>query len=558
MTPRRRRAGAGPSISVILLSGETYVSPPAALLRGDVVEVIAAVGAIDGMAAEFAGAVEGAAGDLIFPVAADSLPAEAVWQSLADAALAHPDAGAFRLRSRGLAAERAWRGRAAERHERNLESLRFAHLVAPGALAVRREVMQAAVAGLPADLGADWWRALARRIASTTRIVPVDAAAPRKSLLPGEPACPSFAPRRDGVDVLVLGQIEVSTSLYFDFLESAPDVTVAFRAYTRLEVDAPHLAAAGLVVLVRTLHRFWDDGVIDFLRSSGVPFVWFTDDNFLALRSEGDASAFYTQPRMRRALAGAAEVWASTARLAETLKSLHGEVKVWGPVLDPLLSGGPAADDGPLTVVLPGGDFRAAGLAGEPMERLRAMAEAEPLRVIATAAAAKPLAGALGPAEIVVLPPQPSFRQFVREWRSFGPDILLHPEGATANASFKCPTAVIVAGYLGAVPVVADEPAYAGWGENEGVLRLGDDAMGLIRAASGVLKRNWRADMAARLARALPRRFGENGRAAMLLAAAEGARQAPRRSAAQVLGSGEFKRRRTALRLARGTRWLRR
>ncbi|HEY1426194.1 MAG TPA: hypothetical protein VGF50_05935 [Caulobacteraceae bacterium] len=534
------------------------MSPPAALLRGDVIEVIPAVGGFDQLAGEFAAAVDRAAGDLVFPLVADSLPTEAVWQALAEAALARPDAGAFRLRSRGLSAERAWRGRACERHERNLESVRFAQLIAPGALAVRREVMQAAVAGLGPDLGPDWWRALTRRIAATTGIAPVEATIARKAPLAGEPGCPSFAPRRDGVDVLVLGQIEVSTSLYFDFLESAPDLTVAFRAYTRLDVDAPHLAGAGLVVLVRTLHRFWDEGVIDFLRAAGVPFVWFTDDNFLALRSEGDASVFYTAERMRRALAGAAEVWASTAWLAEALAPLHGEVKVWGPVLDPLLTGGPAPDDGPLTVVLPGGDFRAAGLAGEPMERLRAMAEAEPLRMIATAAAAKALAGALGPAEIVVLPPQPSFRQFVRQWRSYGPDILLHPEGATANAAFKCPTAVIVAGYLGAVPVVADEPAYAGWGENEGVLRLGDDAMGLIRAASGVLKRNWRADMAARLARALPRRFGDGGRAAMLLAAVQAARQAPRRGAAQVLGSGEFRRRRAALRLARGTRWLRR
>ena len=62
------------------------------------------------------------------------------------------------------------------------------------------------------------------------------------------------------------------------------------------------------------------------------------------------------------------------------------------------------------------------------------------------------------------------FRQFVREWRRFAPDILLHPAGATSNAPYKTPTAAIVARYLGAVPVVSDEPAYQGWSEADGVL----------------------------------------------------------------------------------------
>lgn len=553
-----RPSGAGPSFSVILLAGATYVSPPAALLRPDVAEVIPVVGAFDTLAAGFAGAADRATGDLVFPVTPDGIPPEAAWQALADAAAANPDAAAFRLKAHGLKPERAWRGRRCHAHERNLETLRFAHLIAPGSLAVRREALDAAAAGLATGLGADWWRALTRRIVATTRVVDVEATATRSALLPGEPACPSFAPRREGVDVLVLGQVEVSTSLYFDFLESAPSVTVAFRAFTGLAIDAPHLAAARLVVLVRTLHRLWDEGVIDFLRAAGVPFVWFTDDNFLALRAEHDASAFYTAARMRRALAGAVEVWCSTGRLAEAHGALHANVKVWGPVLDPLLMAGEPPPDGPLTVVLPGGDFRASGLEGAPLERLGAMAAAEPIRVVATAAAGKALAPELEAADVVVLPQERSFRQFVRNWRSFGPDILLHPEGATINAPFKCPTAVIVAGYLGAAPVVANEPAYEGWGENEGVLALGADAMGLIRAASGVRKPDWRADMGARLTRALARRFGDEGRAVAIRTTIAAAAKAPRRGAAQVLGSPQFRRQRWARRLARWARALRR
>ena len=566
MTPRRRRAGAGPSISVILLSGATYVSPAAALLREEVAEVIPVVGPFDAIAAEFARATAQATGELVVALTPDCELTEAAWTAIAEAAAANPDAGAFRLRMQGLKPDPAWRGRRCRSHERNLENLRFAHLIAPGALVVRRELMAAAAAGLAPepggdlapdsaqDLGADWWRALAARIVAVTRVVDVDATATRKLLLAAEPACPSFAPRHAGVDVLVLGQIEVSTSLYFDFLEAAPDLNVGFRAYTSVAIDAPHLAGASLVVLVRTLHRFWDEGVIDFLKAAGVPFVWFTDDNFLVLRAERDASAFFTAPRMRRALTGAAALWASTERLAEAHQPLHPDVRVWGPVMDPRLADDAPPVDGPLTVVMPGGDFRAAGLEGEPLERLSAMAAAESLRVVATAAAAKAIEPELGAAELVVASPERSFRQFVRRWRRYGPDILLHPEGATANAPFKCPTAVIVAGYLGAAPVVADEPAYDGWGEHEGVLRLGDDAMGLIRAASGVHKPDWRADMGQRLTRALRRRFDGEGRLAMLREAMESG--TPRRGAAQVLASPEFRRRRRALVLARAMRWL--
>ena len=297
---------------------------------------------------------------------------------------------------------------------------------------------------------------------------------------------PRLHAARAQTHVLVLGQIEVSTSLYFDFLEASPEAVVAFRAPTRLAVDGPHLVAADLVVLVRTLHRFWDEGVIAFLTAAGVPWVYFTDDNFQALAAERDASSFFTAARMRRALAGAAEVWASTPALAAALEPLHPAVKDWGPVLDPVLAVAALRPDAPLTVAIAGGDFRVGGLAGAPVSQLAAIAGRQPLRLLATPAVAQALAPQLPGAEIVTQPNERSFRQFIRQWRRHGVHILLHPAGHTANAAFKCPTAVLTAGYLGAVPVVADEPAYLGWGEPEGVVRLGDDGEGLAEVASRV------------------------------------------------------------------------
>jgi hypothetical protein len=552
---------AAPTLSVVLIDASRSPTPDCleqALQRGDVAEIVRAVGPFERLARPFAEAVEFCSADLVLAVTPDMHLPDAAWLDIAEAVAKRPDAEAFTLNLQGLAPDPAWRGRRCRSHERNLESLRFAHLLAPGALAVRRETMRAALAELPADAGADWWRILTGRIAATAHIADIDATLTRSRRLAGEPAYPSFAtPAHTRPRVLVLGQIEVSASLYFDFLESSPGVSAAFRPLTRLSLDASHLAAADLVILVRELHRFWDEGVIAFLESVGTPSVYFTDDNFLALQAEGDAPSFYSAGRMRRALAGAAEVWTSTETLAAAHRPLHPRVRVWGPVLDPVLRAPPGRRADLLTIALAGGDFRLTGLEGAPIAQLQAISEAQDLRLVVTQAAAKALAPALRRAEIVALPPERSFRQFIRRWRRFAPDLLLHPAGATSNAPFKCPTAVIVAGYLGAVPVVADEPAYDRWGEAEGVIGLGRDARGLAAAAAAARDGVWRLDMAGRLAAALAARFNDADREAALEAVIAAAAPERRGSARQVLASPRFSRRRAELGLAHATRWVR-
>ncbi len=526
-------------------------APPIALAPLDV--------AASRRAAALAEAVARLSADYVLAAPPDlKLPAGALAQLMA-AIVADPEADAFRLGVKGLAPDPLWRGRRCRSHERNVESLRFANLVPFGGLMARRAALQAALTDLPADTGDDWWRIVCGRIARAGRIADLDVSLRRSKRMDGEAAAPAFADlARSAARVLVLGQIEVSTSLYFDFLEALPDVSVAFRPLTRLALDAPVLASADLVILVRELHRFWDEGVIAFLDAAGVPYVWFTDDNFLALKAEGAARDFYALQRMQTALAKAAAVWTSTDALAAAHLWLHPHVGVWKPALDPILDDAPpAAAGGPLTVALPGGDFRLAGLAGGPLERLRRIADGPGLRLVVTPAGGRMLRPALPAAEIVELPLERSFRQHIRAWRRFSPDILLHPAGATANAPFKTPTAAIAAAYLGAVPVVADEPAYQGWGEVEGVLRLGANAEGLAGAADRVRQSEWRADMRRRLARTLAERFGAEGRVRQLMALV---RPTPRRNAVAVaqniLDSPEFARRQAARRLIRLARPL--
>ncbi|HEY1751056.1 MAG TPA: hypothetical protein VGG29_07320 [Caulobacteraceae bacterium] len=546
--------------TVVLLAASAADRAPVAAeraqARGEIAAIVRVEGPFATLAPAFADAVRRCQDDLILVLTPDADFGRSALRDLRAAAEDGHGASVFVLEAKGLAADPAWRGRRCRSHERNVESLRFAELIAPGGLAAWRHVLEAAAEGLPAGDG--WWRELVRRMSVEAGFARVPVTVRRRARLPGEPPCPGFAPpTTDGRPrVRVLGQIEVSTSLYFDVLEAQDELDVGFRPLTDLGVDAPHLAGADLVILVRELHRFWDEGVIDFLRRAGVPFVYFTDDNFLALQVEASGAGFYTAARMRRALAGAAELWASTPALAAALAPLHPRQRVWGPALDPPLVPRPLRlPRGRLTIALAGGDFRLGGLEGGPLAQLRALGAQRPLRLVASEAAAGVLRQALPDAEIVRMPMQRSFRQFIRRWRDEAPDLLLHPAGATANAPYKCPTAVVVAGYLGAVPVVADEPAYEGWGEAEGVLRIGEQ--GLADAARRVDDHEWRAEMRGRLAGALELRFNGLGRVEVLRDVLGAPRAEAGVAAADVLASPGFGMRQAGRRLVRLTRRLR-
>jgi hypothetical protein len=544
------------SISVVLIASRPAPPPRAlaqALARGDALEVVPAIGPFDEVAGAFASALARCRGEVVFALTPDSIPADEVWAAIAEAC-AVADVAAVSLTLRGLVRDPASRHRRRAR-DRNPETLRFANLAPPGGLALRRDAAMATMRQIDPEAGGDWWRQLAQGVAARGRVEQRAVVVRRRALMPAEPRAGAFAPPAPVGAVLVLGQLEVTASLYFDFLQSIAPGKVTFRPFTSLEIDAPHLAAAGLVVLVRELHRFHDDGVIAFLQRIGVPYVYFTDDNFPVLRAEGLAGRYYRPERMRAALAGAAEVWVSTAPLAEATRPLHPRIRIWGPVLDPILARPPPRRAGPLTIAFAGGGFRVPRLIGPPLERLRRLSESGPLRLVLTPDAARQVASLVPAAEVVVAPIERSFRQFIYAGRSLGIDILMHPAGATANAPYKCATAAITAGYLGAIPLVDEEPAYSGWDEADGLLRFGDEARGLDEAVAAARDAARRTRLGERLAASLARRFADAGRWQTLQALA--ADRGLARPGPDVLSEARFRARRAALGIARRSRWLR-
>src|ERR1700752_700650 len=69
-----------------------------------------------------------------------------------------------------------------------------------------------------------------------------------------------------------------------------------------------------------------------------------------------------------------------------------------------------------------------------------------------------------------------SFRSFVFNWRALELHALVHPYGVTGNISNKSMASILAAAYLGAVPIVGEEPAYAALSEDNGALKSGPDS----------------------------------------------------------------------------------
>src|SRR5262249_11208581 len=147
----------------------------------------------------------------------------------------------------------------------------------------------------------------------------------------------------------------------------------------------------------------------------------------------------------------------------------------------------------------------------------------------------------------------------VRRWRAEAADIVLHPPGDTAGAAYKCPTAALVAHYLGAVPVVANEEAYDDWGPDQGVVRLGRDDLDLEAVIERARDAEWRVAMRRRLAASIDERFSGEIQLDLLRAYCQ---PPPREEtqAARLRAGAEavFGLRRSSLRLARVGRELRR
>ena len=266
--------------------------------------------------------------------------------------------------------------------------------------------------------------------------------------------------------ILVYGKLEASVSLYFDGLPADLRARLRFRRPVDLEQDLPWLMAASLVIVVREFAHMISRGTLVALQAAGVPVVWFTDDDLIALGREEAAFADCTERRVRRFLRHCEAVIVTSEPLTAVMAQWHRRVVLWPCVYNASLDGiARTARSDAMCVGAFGGGFRREAFRTQVLPALAQWSRAEPVQVFAAAG----LAGE-GDVGVVTVAFEPSFLRFVQVWRDLRLRALVHPYGQTRNIANKSMASVLVASYLGAVPVLGDEPAYAGLSEAEGVL----------------------------------------------------------------------------------------
>ena len=297
-----------------------------------------------------------------------------------------------------------------------------------------------------------------------------------QSLAMSEPTAP----------VIIYGKQEASVSLYFDGLPADLRQFMQFLVPSSPEQERRILLGARLVIVVREFARLVSTGTIKALRRAGIPIVWFVDDDLVALGREEPAFRNYTPSSVRGFARNCMALVATTPSLARTLARVHSTIVLWPSVRDDaFMPAGPSKAAEKLHIGAFGGGFRSASLQGHVLPALAQLQHTRPTRLFAVT---NLLSGASAGA--ATLPFEPDFRRFIPAWQALGLHVLVHAYGISGNIANKSSSSLLVSWYLGAVPIVGDEPAYVAVGEAEGVLKAAPDPASwhsaLVRAADPV------------------------------------------------------------------------
>lgn len=360
-----------------------------------------------------------------------------------------------------------------------IEELRFQDVAAHAAIIYARPALEAALERLP-PMSDDLWKwHIARDVCWSGLVVQTHLVLGYESgqtsatdrgdrVLPSDRACWPPQKGNDLRTVLIYGPPDQSVSQYFDGLPPEERSHLRFLVPADPVSDLPHLIAAGLIVIVRGFEYLAKCGTLDLLDAMQVPYAWFIDDNLTVMSGEEPSFAYYDDATVRRFVARTTAVLASTPALAEALRPLGANTLAWPCIFDETLAR-PITDamrTDRLRLAVIGGPFRRASLIGDVWPAVQSLNGAGGMTLYGRP---DTLSG-LDASCIRRLPIEESFRQFVFRWRGAGCATVLHPAGRTLNLPFKSPATMLASCYLGAVPIVANEPAYSDLSENEGVL----------------------------------------------------------------------------------------
>lgn len=256
------------------------------------------------------------------------------------------------------------------------------------------------------------------------------------------------------------------------------------------------LASCDIAIFVR--HIFLDAyaNLLAACRQKKIPHYLLSDDNFTELAKEQNDAIdteimrYYEINNFRNELKTFSGILSSSAELSHYFltSGLHGKILHFSAVIDRQLS--PSKfhrKDDRINVCFFGGKFRATDI-DNIFIPVRDLSAYQPVTLYARDIL-EPLRQSLYDVgvSLVTTKANDDFKGFVRQYQGFNIDIVLHPPGETKNIKYKTANALLVSHYLGAVPIIANEPAYRGISDNDGamvtdgsILRV-NDAMRKLR-----------------------------------------------------------------------------
>jgi hypothetical protein len=325
----------------------------------------------------------------------------------------------------------------------------------------------------------------------------------------GKSWAPAPSPQNEGEHRAIASLVstaDASTTLYFQNSASAelnyitPALPVGFSDY-----NINHALRSDLVIVSRNLFAQAEHEVMEFCKNVGIPVTYFVDDNLVLLSDEDPAWSAYGKDATVSALRDVDAVIVTSEPLKQFFltQGLHTDVHLVECVLDAsrlkrlaAIRARQTVPDDRLRIGCFGGEFRAQALSTTVVPAIDALGSPVTLTIRRSAAVEDVV---LAKGEVCFAELIPEFGRFLDHWARLKLDIIVHPAGNTNNIGFKTDNAALVALYIGAVPMLADEPAYEHLDASAGVEKVGGGPTEWRAALERCADAQYRAEMHRRL-----------------------------------------------------------
>lgn len=310
-----------------------------------------------------------------------------------------------------------------------------------------------------------------------------------------------YEPRRT---VALVGWLTASVSLYWICSAGSRLDSIIFIDPEAPEAIAnPAIIHSDLVVFVREIFSPGHQTKLDLCRSLKIPHVYFVDDNLPVLARDEPAWSKYSLNAMQNELSSFEGVIVSSANLQVDFRNLniHSKIDRVTPVFDKDLmqklrraKNRRRQEHDKFDVGFFGGSFRVQSLINIVRPALDNSSEY-------TRLVTRPIPIDFSSDKITHYnaTESPYFFGFLDEWAKYGLDVIAHPSGTTGNIDFKSENAILVSFYLGAVPIVTEEAAYAGFGREQGVEKVENNITSWQEAFERLRDRSYRSEMLSKL-----------------------------------------------------------